>query len=230
MMAAVLVPYVASRANDLPSILDLQTNGAFGFPQKEAKVIFEDKQLRVSVTNSPKYLFIQVIVWNDGDSSSGQARDGTEVGDFSALMVHLGSGNLPSSMVDRVYFLNPRPGYPGLHVSTIVSTNPRKITFPEKVSKGGGGIRYIETTQKARVRVDTYVIQLKDLKKGEMDSVNLCYVGYSFKPEFRFNSAGYTGISQYLQDDIPIGQYQEVAFDKNANIEANTVKDLMKYR
>src|SRR5712691_10475907 len=207
-----------SRGEDSPSVSNLKANGAFGFPQQEAMVMFSDKELRVSVTYNSNYLFIQAIVWNDEDSSIGKDSKGSDIGDYSALMFHLGSCDTHSPKVDKIYFLNPRPSAPGLHVSTILSANAPKITFPERVSKGGGSIQYIDTTEKVRVRVDSYVVPLKDLGKHKGDKVRLCYAGYSFKPQLRVNSAGHKTASYSWYWTIPISMYQEVLLDKDVNV------------
>jgi hypothetical protein len=51
---------------------DLARDGAFGFPQAEAQVLFDDPDLRVSVYNDARYLYVQAIVWNDADDTLGE--------------------------------------------------------------------------------------------------------------------------------------------------------------
>ena len=218
LLGLLLATQPVSTGENPPSISTLKANGAVGFPQRDARVIFDSRELRFSVTNSSDYLYAQAIMWNDGDSSIGQEENGKEIGDFSALSFLVGSRDSPTPNVDRVYFLNPRPSYPGLYDSVILNSSGSVIRTPKKASRGVGSIRYISTTAGVKVRVDSYVIPLKELSRHEGEKVKVCYFGYSLKPDLRVNSAGYKKQGIYYSHDIPVSKYQVVILDKHADI------------
>ena len=78
---------------ELPSVSTLRRNGAYGFPQQQAIVLCDRPNLRVSLYNSNHSLYVQSILWNDGDASIGKTRNGEEVGDYSVLMLHIGNSS-----------------------------------------------------------------------------------------------------------------------------------------
>ena|ERR1700752_2320273 len=88
---------------DTPSIDALRQNGALGFPQDQATVLTDRKNLKLSICSNNEWLYVQPILWNDGDDSLGHLADGRQIGDNSVLCLSLGqdptsgrtSGNIP---------------------------------------------------------------------------------------------------------------------------------------
>jgi len=100
---------IAQPQTDRPvSLSDVKADGAFGFPQKDARVLHDDKNLRFSVTNNSEYLIAQAVLWNDGDSSIGKL-DGKTIGDYSSMMFLSGSDKKRTADLDRNYSINPGP-------------------------------------------------------------------------------------------------------------------------
>jgi hypothetical protein len=63
---AALLLIVASFAEE-----NLREQGGFGMPQKEATVLCDTPELKVSVCNSVEYLMVQAIVWKDNNNAEG---------------------------------------------------------------------------------------------------------------------------------------------------------------
>jgi hypothetical protein len=61
----------------------VRENGVFGFPQKQAKVVCDTADLRLSVWNNDQYLYVQAVLWKDNDSAPGKTEDGRTIGDNS---------------------------------------------------------------------------------------------------------------------------------------------------
>src|SRR5215470_10705679 len=97
------------------SLAELRKDGAFGFPQKQAKVLCDNSELRFSVWNNQEYLFAQAVLWKDNDSSLGKTEDNREIGDWSNLLLNVDADGQPTPKVDRNYMLNPWPHLGGLH-------------------------------------------------------------------------------------------------------------------
>ena len=76
-----------------------------------------------------------------------------------------------------------------MHYQVVLSENSR--TWLKDDSKGRGSIRYIDTAEGKRVRIDNFLIPLSEISKRVGDKIRLCYYGGSPKPEFRVNSAEY---------------------------------------
>src|SRR6478609_4910861 len=65
----------------------LASKGAFAFPQSEATVVCDYRDLRVSIWNNSEYLFVQAVLWKDGSDALGKTEDNREIGDTSTLML-----------------------------------------------------------------------------------------------------------------------------------------------
>lgn len=116
---------VAGDANkSSPTLSELRAKGAFGFPQKDAKVFCDQGDLRLSVWNNAEYLFAQAILWTDGESEVGRTEDNREIGDWSTLMLDLDADGKATPDVDRDYSLNPWPAMGGLNVPQIFAGRP----------------------------------------------------------------------------------------------------------
>src|SRR5262245_16936354 len=68
---------------------DLKRDGAFGFQQKDATVLCDTRDLRLSAFNDSQYLFVQAVLWNDHEDVAGETEDGRKIGDDSALLLDL---------------------------------------------------------------------------------------------------------------------------------------------
>lgn len=170
------------------ALADLKSDGAFGFPQGSAKVLCDTQELRLSAVCDTTHLFVQAVLWRDGDSTDGLTEDGRKIGDNSTLIVDADADGKPTKDVDRHYALSPWPTLPGLHYSVVLGGG--MSTGLQADSKGRGSIQYVEEGGK-KVRVDTYLIPLGELKREPGQEVRLAYWASSAAPEFRVNSVGF---------------------------------------
>lgn len=65
------------------SEVDLREAGVFGFPQKWAKVICDNDELRLSAWNNSEYFYVQAVLWKDNSPALGKTDDGRAIGDNS---------------------------------------------------------------------------------------------------------------------------------------------------
>src|SRR5688572_15138128 len=98
---------------------DLKRDGAFGFPQSNARVLCDNPDLRLSIWNNDEHLFVQAILWKDGDAALGKTEDNREIGDGSTLILDLDGDGKRGAGVDRDYALNPWPAMPGLYYQVV---------------------------------------------------------------------------------------------------------------
>ena len=95
----------------------LRENGAFGFPQRNAKVLCDLPSCRLSVWNNREVLLAQIVLWADGDATLGRTPDGREIGDWSELAFDVAAVGHRTANLDRNYILNPWPGAaPGMRI------------------------------------------------------------------------------------------------------------------
>lgn len=182
-------PPTIQTASDFPQ---LRANGAFGFPQKDAKVLCDRPALRFSVWNNDKYLFVQAVLWKDNDSSLGKDANDQPRGDRSHLRLDLDADGKETSDVDRIYYLNIRPSLSGLRYA--ISKGEGGTTGMQDDLKARGAIRYVETTDGKRARVDTYLIPLEEISKRVGDKIQMFYYGHSPKPHLSINSVTYDAL------------------------------------
>jgi len=180
-----------------PAVAALDRDGAFGFPQKEAKVLCDSAQLRFSVWNNSEYLFAQVILWQDGDATLGTTSDGRQIGDWSKIHFTLGPEPIPTVGLDRSYMLNPWPNSSGLRYDVVVSE--RGTSGIKSDTKGRGAIRYETMPDGTKVRVDTFAIPLSELKKAPGDKARMMYVGRSPQPALTLVSTDFASSSSNYQ-------------------------------
>jgi len=103
-LAALMGCADAGRAGENPSsVAELQANGAFGFPHKDAKAIYDQPLLRFSVWNNSDYLFAQAVLWTDDDASLGKTDDNRKIGDWSELLLDLDGNGKPTPNVRRTW-------------------------------------------------------------------------------------------------------------------------------
>lgn len=203
---------------------DLKADGVFGFPQKQAAVLCDQPNLRLSVWNNDKYFFAQAIMWTDDDGSLGKTDDNREIGDWSVLALDLDTDRKFTYKAGRDYMLNPWPEDPGLHYQ--IDLGPGAKTGIKDDSQGQGAIRYLPGAGGHLVRVDTYLIPLSELGKQPGDKLQLAYWGFSPKPSLTVNSTGYERPGgHYYSHHIPRAQYHEYALTKKGDIDVTLVPE-----
>lgn len=194
------------------SLSDLRNNGAFGFPQQYAIVLCDRLDLKVSVCNNDEWLYVQAIIWQDGDDSLGKTDDGREIGDYSSLMFSFSNGSKRVAKKDRNYYLNPWPGIKGLRYTIILSEN--SSTALKDDSKGLGAIRYVSTSEGNRLRIDSYLVPLTEIGRKAGERIKLCYYGSSPLPEFTIHSSGSKSVHLYFNHQVPVRAYNELDLQK----------------
>src|SRR5262245_7558651 len=140
---------------------DVRTDGACGFPQKDATVLCDTPDLRLSVFSDAAYLYVQAVVWNDPDNTEGETADGRAIGDNSALMIDADGNGKATPNVDRTYSLDPWPKLPGLRYSVVLGDNITSHLADD--SKGHGAISYLMDKDEKRVRVDSFLVPLAEI-------------------------------------------------------------------
>lgn len=219
----------ACLASESPlSLSELRENGAFEFPQKEAKVLCNQPDLRLSVWNNDEYLFAQAVLWTDGDASLGKTEDNREIGDWSQLLLDLDADGKATPKVDREYLLNPKPHMGGLHYTICLGEG--RTTGMESDSKGRGAIRYVQTgegKEEKLVRVDTYLIPMAEISRQTGEKIRICYWGQSPKPPLTVNSAGFQRVGKdYYSYHIPRSRYHDYILSKGGGeIDATKVPE-----
>ncbi len=203
---------------------DVKRDGAFAFPQARAQVLCDDKDLRLSAWNDAKYLYVQAVVWADGDNSLGETRDGRPIGDTANLCLDVDADQKVTANVDRTYMLNPWPNLPGLRYSVLLGGG--FSTHIKADSKGKGAIRYVDAGKGKRVRVDSFVIPLAEIKKKPGEKIRLAYWAQSPKPELTLNSIGYKGKGTYYPHVLPHKMYHEITLaDRPTSLDLTGVPD-----
>lgn len=224
LVVCILSIICACGAEELPTTIPaLRENGAFGFPQKDAKVFFDNPVLRFSVWNNDQYLFAQAVLWTDDDASLGKTPDNRDIGDWSVLMFSEKPDASITPNVDRIYLLDPWPAMGGLYYQTVLGV--RTTTDIQNDTKGLGAVRYVKMADGKMVRVDTYLIPLTEISRRAGDEVRLVYWGNSPKPPLTVNSAGFSYHGNYYSWKIPREQYNEYVLARGADIDLHQVPD-----
>jgi hypothetical protein len=191
------------------TIEELKAKGAFGFPQSKAETLCDSSELRFSVWSNSKYLCAQAILWEDGDDSLGTYKDGRKIGDWSELMLDLDADGQLTPRVDGSYCLNPWPNLPGLRCQTVVSSKGVRTLLRDD-SRGRGSIQYVQTYSEKRVRVDTYLIPLREIGQKLDKKIRICYWANSEKPKFTVTSADYEHSKpSFYARHVPHDKYHE---------------------
>jgi hypothetical protein len=200
-----------------PTLAALKQGGftAFGFPQAQATVLCDTADLRVSFWNNRTYLYVQAILWKDGDDALVQAADGKLIGDTSTVLLDVDADGKITPQVDRHYCLNAWPHLQGLtytFYNNMVATAGLK-----RDTMGRGAIRYLPTADGARVRVDSLVIPLAEINKRPGDKIRLAYWGASPKPKLTLNSVGFQRQGSYYPYQLPWDKFHEVTLADRAD-------------
>ncbi len=192
---------------------DLKKEGAFGFPQAEATVLCDTPELRVSSFADGEHLYVQAILWTDGDATLGETADGREIGDRSSLLVDVDADSKITANEDRSFSLNAWPSIPGLYYQVQMGGNSSSGLKGD--SRGRGAISYVGEGA-AKVRVDSFLIPLAELgtagrKPG--DTIRIAYYGNSTAPELTVNSVGFAPADparKYYAHHLPQENFHEV--------------------
>ena len=193
---------------------DAVRDGSFGFPQDEAIVLCDRADLRLSVWNNREVLYVQAVLWNDGDETPGETRDGRTIGDNAALGLDVNADGRHTADVDRFYYLNPWPTRPGLRYQ--VAAPDGQTTHLQHDSSGRGCISYLPTADGRRARVDTFVIPLSELGTGPGRELRLVYFTHSPVPMLRLDSAGFQPGGTYYVKQVPLELYQSIVLADRA--------------
>ena len=202
----------------------LRQDGAFGFPQRDATVLWDKPALRVSVWNNDQYLFVQAVLWTVGGPTLVSAASTEPPDDSSKLMLDLDANGAATANLDRHYWLNRWPTLKGLSYQVSRSANSR--TGMKHDSQGRGAIRYVDVSVGKVVRVDTYLIPLAELSKHVGDTIALCYWGYSSQPPLTVSSIGDpTTKTDSHTDNFSFSKAAQYILRKGAEIDVTNVPD-----
>jgi thiol-disulfide isomerase/thioredoxin len=206
------------------SEMDLRQNGVFGFPQKEAKVLCDNADLRLSVWNNEQYFYVQAVLSKDNSPAPGKTDDGRTIGDNSNLLLDLDDDRKATANVDRTYLLNPWPEMTGMYYD--VSLGAGSSTHIKDNTAGRGAIRYVQTPEGKIIRIDVFIIPLAEISKHVSDKIHLCYYGSSPVPPIKVNSGGYERPGgNYYGHNIPYTNYQEYVFTNGGELNLDRVPD-----
>jgi thiol-disulfide isomerase/thioredoxin len=186
----------------------LAHDGAFGFPQAEAQVLFDDPNLRVSLFNDAHYLYVQAIVWNDADDTLGETEDGRAIGDRSYVHLDVDANAVITPQVDRVYSVNIWPHRQGLHYQVHLG-NQRRTHLADD-SAGRGCIKYVDAGNGTLARVDSFLIPLAEIGRGPGETVRLAFWARSQEPPLTLNSLGLQETDPYSGYTMPWQVYHQI--------------------
>jgi hypothetical protein len=177
-----------------PEWTRIERDGVFGFPQAQAQILCDQRELRVSVWNNAEHLYVQAIVWQDSEGVQKEANSGRLVAtESSVLTLDVDGDGQDTPRVDRDYWLSNASVSPGLCYTFALGRDSSKA--PKQKSDGRGAIQYVDAGAGQRVRVDSFVIPLSELRKRPGTKIGLVYWAYSspWKPSLRLNSVGAAG-------------------------------------
>jgi thiol-disulfide isomerase/thioredoxin len=206
-----------------PAPVALKTDGAFGFPQKEATVPCDRPDLRLSVWSNTRNLIVQAVLWTDDDSSLGKTDDNRVIGDWSDLTLDVDANSQNTPNVDRCYALNPWPSMAGLWYQILFGGGGSSTLKVD--SSGHGAVSYVKTTDGQTVRVDTYVIPLRELSLKTGEKIRFSYWASSPKPVLCVNSSGYKRDKQIYGYSIPFKQFHEYTLEKGTDLNTKLLPD-----
>jgi cytochrome c biogenesis protein CcmG/thiol:disulfide interchange protein DsbE len=216
MFIAIAAASLAAFTFDGPDII---RDGAFAFPQKEAKVLCDTPDLKLSAWSDAEHLYVQAIIRGDGDATDGLTADGRKVGDNSNLIVDADANGATTANLDRSYTLNPWPSLPGLRYSTLLGGGAS--TGLQSDSKGRGAISYFALGGTGadggrKVRVDSYLIPLAEINRKPGDKVRFAFYAHSTTPELTVNSVGFTSPKRYYSHSLPWKDFHDFTLAERA--------------
>lgn len=226
----ILATFFSCTAQTKISTASLKTDGAVGFPQKDAEIIVDNKELKLSFVNSDDYLLIQAIVWQDNDDTNGLDEKGLAIGDRSSVTFLLGSNKKRTPHADRVYLINPWPDDLGLNyqilrdpVRSESGVELQAFSVLQRNSLGKGQINHIRTSDGKIIRVDTYLIPLAELGKVAGDNFPISFYAASPKPDMIVSSMAFSIYKKYYDFQIPLTEYKSIHLKKDARIDVAKV-------
>ncbi len=214
MFAATITTLLTAAATTVHAGPELKADGAFGFPQAGARVLADTEVVRVSVANDGEHLYVQAILWTDGDDSVGETADGRPIGDNSVLRIDADADGKATGHLDRDYSLNPWPVLPGLHYQVLFGDKGSSHLTAD--SKGRGAISYVDVGEGKRVRVDSFLVPLAEIKRDAGQRVRIAYWGSSAEPKLRVNSVGFTSEKPYYAVQLPREAWHEITLAPGA--------------
>jgi hypothetical protein len=185
------------------SVSDLNENGAGGFPQSQAEVLFDTEDLKVSILNDASYLAIQAIVWKDDSPEQLPDSAGRLLTDHSSLIAFWGDRSSLQPRAGRTFSINPWPNKLGLHHQIYLGKRARSAVMPDGTKRtvevdaysglqrnwrGLGKIEYLYVGGGRRVRVDTMLVSLSEINKAPDGILQVCYRVNSPSPQLRLRS------------------------------------------
>jgi thiol-disulfide isomerase/thioredoxin len=186
----------------------LARDGAFGFPQAEAQVLFDDPNLRVSFYNDARYLYVQAIIWNDADDTLGETDDGRAVGDRSYVHLDVDANAAITPNVDRVYSVNMWPHRQGLHYR--VHLGGESTTHLSTDSAGRGCVKYVDIGNGTLARVDSFLIPLSEIGRQPGQTIRFAFWARSPEPPLIVNSLGIQDTDPYTGYTLPRQSYHQI--------------------
>jgi hypothetical protein len=165
---------------------ELKNNGTFGFPQRSSIILSDQLEARFSAWSNAEWLYVQVVIWVDGDDSTATITNGKEICDQTWLFLDLDADQAHEPDEDLAYVLDPEPTKRGLYRRKKVAERQYEMVGD---SKGRGGIRFVNADKGKKVRVDSFLIPLAEIGKTPGSKIRLAVSGHSPKPEVAFNSA-----------------------------------------
>jgi len=206
----------------LPTEKDVRERGCFLFPQSEARILCDTKELRLSAWNNKTIFYVQALLWNDDSMEIGVTSDGRDNGDSSRLSLDIDANQKISPNLDRKYFLNPWLSMSGLYYSLLLGRH--SSTSIKDDSSGAGSICYVTLSDGRRIRVDNYVISTKEISRIVGDNIRLCYLAESAVPAFKVNSVGDTNRPPkggcY---HIPLETYHNIVLGNGISLQQDTI-------
>lgn len=201
---------------------DLKSDGAFGFPQKDATVLCDTPALRLAVASDRQYLFVQAVLWTDNDPANGLTDDGRDIGDWSNLVIDADADGKVTAKVDRSYALSPWPKLPGLHYA--VELGEGMSTGLQSDSKGRGSIQYVDHAG-GKVRVDSFLIPIDEVAKPG-STIRVAFWASSPTPSLTLNSVGYESTKRYYSHSLPHDKFHALALsDREPFLDTQTLPD-----
>ncbi|MHC4083294.1 MAG: TlpA family protein disulfide reductase [Planctomycetota bacterium] len=201
---------------------DLVRDGAFGFPQSEAVVLYNDPNLRVSFFNDAQHLYVQAILWHDTDDTLGETQDGRAIGDRSNIQLDVDGNIAITPNVDRAYWVNLWPHRPGIHYQ--VELGGGVSTKPRDDSRGRGSIRHIDAGDGTVARVDSFLIPLAEIGRRPGDTLHLAYWARSESPALMVNSLGVPSTDPYSGSTMPRQSYHPIVLaDRQPSLDPGQV-------
>ena len=215
-------------AEEHPSKEDIIKEGYFGFPQRQAKVLYNHPKLRLSVWNNETLLYVQAVVWADNSKEIGRIRLPMRYGDTSALCIDVDANGSITPYLDRCYYLDPWFDMNGLYYSILgersVFSNDFSETMLKDDSLAKGSICYVSLQGEQVIRIDNYVIPLSEFGRQSGDTIRICYWISSAVPKFKMASVEYKRKrAPYSYSDVPIERYHTFSLKEGEKLTVDTI-------